>query len=157
MKFDSYIPSSNSDCTPSTNDLEHEIKTVKNIEDYFIKNKTYMLAHSLPEHLNMLLTQKGISRADVARDSLLHRTYTYQIFSGKKTASRDKLIAIAFGMHLSAEETQTMLKLSGNRILYARDERDAILLFALNQHKPIMDANELLFSHHLDVLDTSKL
>ena len=157
MKFDSGIPSFNSDCTPSTNELEHEIKTATNIEDYFTKNKPYMLAHNLSDYLNMMLTQKGVSRADVARDSLLHRTYTYQIFSGKKTASRDKLIAIAFGLHLSVEETQSMLKLSGNRILYAKDERDAILLFALNQHKPIMEANELLFDHNLDVLDTSKL
>lgn len=157
MKFDSDIPSPNSDRTPSTNDLEYEIKTVTDVDDYLTKNKEYMLAHNLSHHLNMLLKQKGISRADVARDSLLHRTYIYQIFSGKKTASRDKLIALAFGMHLSAEETQTMLKLSGNRILYARDTRDAILLFALNQHKPIMDANELLFNHHLDALDTSKL
>ena len=149
MKLDSY--------TPSTDDLEHEIKTVTDIEDYLTKNKTHMLTHNLSDHLNMLLMQKGISRADVVRDSLLHRTYIYQIFSGKKTASRDKLIAIAFGMHLSAEETQTMLKISGNRILYARDERDAILLFALNQHKPIMEANELLYNHHLDILDTSKL
>ncbi len=157
MKFDSDIPASNSDYTPSTDDLEHEIKTVTDIEDYLTKNKAYMLAHNLSDHLNMLLVQKGVSRADVVRDSLLHRTYIYQIFSGKKTASRDKLIAIAFGMHLSVEETQTMLKFSGNRILYARDKRDAILLFALNQHKTIMDANELLFNYHLNVLDTSKL
>ena len=157
MKFDSDIPSSNSDCSPSTDDLEHEIKTVTDIEDYLIKNKTYMLSHNLSDQLNMLLVQKGVSIADVARDSLLHRTYIYQIFSGKKTASRDKLIAIAFGMHLSAEETQAMLKLSGNRMLYARDKRDAILLFALNQHKPILEANELLFNHNFDVLDTSKL
>ena len=157
MKLDSYILSANSDRTPSTNDLEHEIKTVTDIEDYLFKNKAYLLTQNLSDHLNMLLIQKGVSRADVVRDSLLHRTYIYQIFSGKKTASRDKLIAIAFGMHLSAEETQTMLKLSGNRTLYARDERDAILLFALSQHKTIMEANELLFNHHLDVLDTSKV
>ncbi|GFI46907.1 hypothetical protein IMSAGC019_02227 [Lachnospiraceae bacterium] len=157
MKFDPDIPSSNPGDTPSTDDLEHEIKAVTDIDDYLIKNKTYMLSHNLSQHLNMLLEQKGLTKADVVRGSLLHRTYIYQIFSGKKTASRDKLIALAFGMHLSAEEAQTMLKLSGNRILYARDQRDAILLFALNQRKPIMEANELLFHHHLDVLDTSKL
>ena len=155
MKFDSNILSSNANCTPSTDDLEHEIKTVTDIEDYFIKNKSYMLAHSLTDHLNMLLTQKGVSRADVARDSLLHRTYTYQIFSGKKTASRDKLIAIAFGMHLSAEETQTMLKLSGNRILYARDERDAIILFSLQREKSIIETNGLLYDHGLKLLGNS--
>lgn len=57
------------------------------------------------------------------RGSQLDRAYVYQIFSGEKTPSRDKLIAIAFGMNLSDEETQKMLKLSGNRELYARDQR----------------------------------
>ena len=116
-----------------------------------------MLTHSLPEHLKMLLSQKGLSKADVVRASLLDRSYVYQIFSGEKTPSRDKLIAIAFGLHLSDDETQKMLKLSGNRELYARDERDAMILFALHHKKSVFDVNELLFSHDLPVLNTSKM
>ena len=37
-----------------------------------------------------------------------------------------------------------MMKLSGNRELYARDPRDAVILYALKNHKTIMDTNELL-------------
>lgn len=143
------------DRAPSTEELAHEIKSESDIEDYLEKNRKYMLAHSLPEHLNMLLFQKGISRADVVRGSLLDRIYVYQIFSGKKVPSRDKLIAIAFGMGLSDEETQKMLKLSGNRELYARDERDAVILFALHRKMPISETNELLFDHGLTVLGVS--
>ncbi|MDE5907323.1 MAG: helix-turn-helix domain-containing protein [Lachnospiraceae bacterium] len=142
---------------PSTAELEHEIKTAASIEDYLSKSRKYMLTHSLPEHLKMLLSQKGLSKADVVRASLLDRSYVYQIFSGEKTPSRDKLIAIAFGLHLSDDETQKMLKLSGNRELYARDERDAMILFALHQKKSVFDVNELLFSHDLPVLKTSKM
>ena len=56
----------------------------------------------------------------------------------------------------SDDETQKMLKLSGNRELYARDERDALILFSLQQKKTIMETNELLFSHSLKVLGTSE-
>lgn len=139
---------------PSTEELAHEIKSETDIGDYLERNQEYMLAQSLSEHLNMLLAQKGISRADVARGSQLDRIYVYQIFSGKKMPSRDKLIAIAFGLKLSDEETQKMLKLSGNRELYARDERDAVILFALNREMSISDANELLFGHGFTVLCT---
>ncbi len=152
MKLDSYILSSNSDRTPSTNDLEHEIKTVTDIEDYLFKNKAYLLTQNLSDHLNMLLIQKGVSRADVVRNSLLDRVYVYQIFSGKKTPSRDKLIALAFGLCLSDGETQKLLKLSGNRELYARDERDVLILFALQRKKTIFEVNELLFSHNFPTL-----
>lgn len=140
----------------TTSELIHEIKNSTDIEDYLTKNKQHLLTRKLSEYLNMLLCEKGIRKADVARSSLLDRVYVYQIFSGKKTPSRDKLIAIAFGLHLSDEETQTMLKLSGNRELYARDERDAIILFALQRGMNIFETNELLFNHGLEALSSVK-
>lgn len=135
-----------------TDELNHELKDATDIEDYLEKNKKNMLTHSLSEHLNLLLTQKGITKADVVRGSQLDRAYVYQIFSGEKTPARDKLIAIAFGMGLSDEETQKMLKLSGNRELYARDERDALILFSIQRKKTIFETDDLLFSHHFTTL-----
>lgn len=140
----------------TTAELNHEIKAATDIEDFLTKNKNQMLTCSLSEHLNKLLSQKGISRADVVRGSLLDRAYVYQIFSGEKTPSRDKLIAIAFGLCLSDEEAQKMLKLSGNRELYARDERDAVILFALQRKKNILEVNDLLSIHRLRTLGASE-
>lgn len=138
----------------STKELCHEIKNATNIEDFLVKNQPQMLHGSLSEYLQMLLSQKKISRAEVVRGSLLDRVYVYQIFSGQKTPSRDKLIALSFGLHLTEHETQKMLKLSGNRELYARDERDALILFAIQRGQSIMDVNELLFSHGWTLLGT---
>lgn len=140
----------------STDELNHEIKSATDIEDYLTKNKENMLTLSLSEHLNMLLSQKGIKKSDVMRRSLLGRAYVYKIFSGEKIPSRDKLLALAFGLGLSDNEAQKMLKLSGNRELYARDERDALILFALQRNQSIFEVNELLYEHRLAVLNTVK-
>lgn len=136
----------------STDELTHEIANSTDVEDYLKKNKKHLLNQCLSEYLNMLLSEKELSRADVVRNSLLDRVYVYQIFSGKKTPSRDKLIALAFGLCLSDGETQKLLKLSGNRELYARDERDVLILFALQRKKTIFEVNELLFSHNFTTL-----
>lgn len=136
----------------STGELTHEITNSTDVEDYLKKNKKHLLTQCLSEYLNMLLSEKELSRADVVRNSLLDRVYVYQIFSGKKTPSRDKLIALAFGLCLSDGETQKLLKLSGNRELYARDERDVLILFALQRKKTIFEVNELLFSHNFTTL-----
>ena len=136
----------------STEELTHEITNSTDVEDYLQKNKRHLLTQCLSEYLNMLLSEKELSRADVVRNSLLDRVYVYQIFSGKKAPSRDKLIALAFGLCLSDEETQKLLKLSGNRELYARDERDVLILFALQRKKTIFEVNELLFSHNFTTL-----
>ncbi len=133
--------------TKSTDELCHEIKAATDIEDYLKTNQNNMLTHTLPQHLTLLLARKGLSRAQVVRGSLLDRAYVYQIFSGEKTPSRDKLIALAFGLRLTVTETQRLLKISCNRELYARDERDALILYALGQEMTVWDANELLFSH----------
>lgn len=140
----------------STDELKHEIKEVTDIEDYLEKNKAHLLKGNLSEHLYMLLSQKNLRRADVIRGSLLGRAYVYRIFAGEKLPSRDKLIALVFGLQLSDEEAQKLLKLSGNRELYARDGRDALILFALQRGMSIMDTNGLLFDHGFAVLDTTK-
>ena len=140
----------------TTEELKHEIKAATDIEDYLKSNRENLLQGNLAQHLNRLLSQKGLSKADVVRGSLLSRAYVYQIFSGEKTPSRDKLIATAFGLGLSDEETQTLLKLSKNRELYARDQRDAVILFALQRNQSIFEANNMLFEHGFSVLGLSE-
>lgn len=140
----------------NTEELTHEIKSATDIDDYLAVNSDNMLTTTLSEYLNTLLRQKKIRKADVIRGSLLSRAYVYKIFAGEKIPSRDKLIALAFGLGLSDSETQKMLKLSGYRELYARNKRDALLLFALQKHKSILEVNELLYDHHLVILNTLK-
>ncbi len=136
----------------TTDQLNHEIRMATDIKDYLKENKNNLLTASLSEHLNMLLARKRLRKADIVHGSLLERTYVYKIFSGEKIPSRDKLIAIAFGLHLSDSETQTLLKISGNRELYARDERDSLILFALHRKQTIFEVNELLTEYDLAVL-----
>lgn len=136
----------------TTEELQHEIKAATDIEDYLKNNQENLIQYNLPQYLNHLLSQKGIRKADVVRGSLLSKAYVYQIFSGKKTPSRDKLIAIAFGLGLSEAETQTLLKVSGNPKLYARERRDAVILFSLQRNHSIFETNDLLFEHNLKTL-----
>lgn len=140
----------------STEELAHEIKSATDINDYLDANNDNLLTITLAEYLNTLLSQKKIRKADVIRGSLLSRAYVYKIFAGEKIPSRDKLIALAFGLGLSDSETQKMLKISGNLELYARNKRDALLLFALQRHKSILEVNELLYDHQLTILNTAK-
>jgi transcriptional regulator with XRE-family HTH domain len=139
----------------TTDELDHEIKAATDVEDFLTANNGELLNQSLSEHLAYLLTQKGVSKSTVIRNSLLDRKYAYQIFSGDKTPSRDKLIAIAFGLSLSVDETQRLLKQSGNRELYSRDKRDAVILFVLNKHGKITDANQMLYANNLSTLGGS--
>lgn len=136
----------------STAAIWTDLLKVTRIADFLRKNRAYMLDTTLSEHLMLLLRKKKLKRADVVRDSGLEKAYVYQIFNGKKHPSRDKLIAIAFGLHLNAEETQRMLKLGECSELYVRQTRDAIILFAIHQGMGIAAADDLLYQNNLPTL-----
>ena len=136
-----------------TVELVHELKTTSNILDYLEKNNAEMQLDSLSNYLSQWLITKDRSKADVVRGSNLTKAYVYQIFLGRKYPSRDKVIALAFGLDLTTDETQILLKQAGYRELYPRDPRDALLIFAIERKLNIIDTNELLFDHNIEVLE----
>ena len=131
----------------------HEnLLNAEDFEDFLAVNQENMLTLTLSEYLSHQLYQKDLRVADVIRDSGLTKSYVHQIFNGEKKPSRDKLIAIAFGLHLNAEETQRMLKLGGCSELYPRTERDALILFAIHHGKSISDTDDELYRRGFDTL-----
>lgn len=137
----------------TTDELAHEISRSDNILDYLAENRSEMQLDSLPEYLEGWLKQKNCSKADVVRRSNLNKAYVYQIFLGRKYPSRDKVIALTFGLELDDKEVQVLLKQAGYRELYPRDPRDALLLYAIGHHQSIIEANELLYDHNIEVLE----
>lgn len=137
----------------STDDLANEIKESNNILDFLAENHEEMQLGGLPQYLEKWLREKNLSKADVVRQSNLNRAYVYQIFLGRKYPSRDKVIALAFGLCLTAEEVQKLLKQAGYRELYPRDPRDAMLLYAFCQEMSILNANQMLYESNIDVLE----
>ncbi len=137
----------------STDDLVNEIKKSSNILDFLAENHEEMQLNGLTKYLEEWLREKNLSKADVVRRSNLNRAYVYQIFLGRKYPSRDKVIALAFGLGLTADETQKLLKQAGYRELYPRDPRDALLLYGVGHGMTILEANQLLYDNNIDVLE----
>jgi hypothetical protein len=138
--------------TATLNDGIDNITNASALEKWLKDNDCDLIHKTLKNHLDELIFQKELDIPDIIRDSELDKGYVYQIFSGRRTPSRDKLVAIAFGMHLSLDETQELLKISGNKELYSRQKRDAILMFAFNKSLNIYEADELLADHGCDTL-----
>lgn len=111
-----------------------------------------MQKQTLAQHLRSLMNQKGLEQADVVRDSGQDKGYISQLFNGRKTnPSRDKLIAIAFGLHLDVDQTQRMLKLAGFT-LYVRDKRDYIILLSIQCGMSIQETDVKLYEQGFPTL-----
>ena len=136
----------------STRESDINLKRARNFNEFLAMNKKNMLTLTLSEYLNQLLEYKSLKLTSVIRKSGLVKTYVYQIFNGEKNPSRDKLIALAFGLELNEEETQRMLKLGGCSELFPRIERDALILFNIQHGKSIDETEAELYDHGFDTL-----
>lgn len=135
-----------------TQDLMEALKSNQELQAVLQQNLEEFIEPSLPEALSILLAAKGLTRAQAIRNAKLNTIYGQQIFSGSRTPSRDKLLAIAFGMGLTFQETDTLLKQQRYPRLYPRNERDAVLIYALLHNLSLADTNILLSQNQQEPL-----
>ena len=132
--------------------MQQEILSTDNIYDVLDKERESFRFEELSEYLLSLLERNNIKRSEAVRKSGLDRSYGHQIISGRKVPSRDKLLALSFGMELELNEVNDLLKVSRNRTLYPRDQRDAIIIYALTNKLSIIEANQLLYDKEIEVI-----
>ncbi len=134
-----------------TDDLLKILKSANkknDLKSYISSNLDESL--SLDEYLENKLADKGISKSQAIKNSNLDRTYGYEIFKGQKIIGREKLIAICIGIGLNLTETQRVLTIGKQKILYVKDARDSIIIFSINNNYSIMETNELLFEENFE-------
>ncbi len=136
----------------STEELLKILEQSETPEAYQTAAEDEMIQTTLVEELNRLLAERGLKPAEVIRAAQLDKSYGYDIFAGKKTPSRDKVLALAFGLSLDGAETQRLLKYSGYAPLYARDIRDSVILFSLQRQKSLADVNDILYDMELELV-----
>lgn len=133
---------------------EELLKTLKSssLTAYLQDNKDELSDNPIAEYLSLAMEEKGLKKSDVIKSSGIQINYAYQIFSGLKLPSRDKLICLCFGMALSLDEAQTLLKYSCHAPLYPRNKRDSVIIFALQNKKSVIDCNLMLDEYNLSPL-----
>ncbi len=100
---------------------------------------------TLSEYLQHLLEKKHLERARVVRMADLNETFGYQIFTGARNPSRNKVLQIAFAMALSLRETNRALTAAGVSTLTCKNRRDAIIIFCIDHGCSLQKVNEELF------------
>jgi len=91
-----------------------------------------------------LLEENQLTIKQLVYKTTISQSYLYQIASKKRRLGRDTAIVLAFAMQLSLEETQKLLKYSGNAALYPKVRRDAIIICCIDSKMTFEQANEIL-------------
>lgn len=111
------------------------------------------------EYFKCLFKEKGILQQTVFLKADIPERYGYKLLSGeKRTRQRDIILRICYAAGFTLQETQRGLKKYGMQELYAKNQRDALLMILFNERPgTILDINVILKAHGMSPLRTSGL
>lgn len=127
-----------------TEELLNDLLFTDSLSSY-LNNELLKTDISLSDYLNGQLAAKRLKKSVVIRNSKLNPTFAYQLFSGDRNASKDKLLQIAFSMGLDLIETQRLLKIANAGELYCKNRRDAIIIYCLSKELSLAETDDTLF------------
>lgn len=134
-----------------TQKLLEGLKNADDIKTFLDLHEQEFLSQTLTDYLNELMTDKNITVAKIAKNSGIGE-YIYKIFSGERRATRDVLVSVAFGMKLSIEETQLLLRIAKFAVLDSRERRDSVIIYALSHDMTVFECDDLLNENNLITL-----
>ena len=145
----------------NTNELEKTLgKThLSEYDSYIENNKDSILSesNSFSTYVKELLADKGLTQQTVFLNADIPERYGYKLLSGEKhTKQRDVILRICYAGEFSLPETQRALRKYGMAELYAKDDRDVLIMIAFNERPgSVLEVNSLLKEHGFQPLRTS--
>ena len=129
----------------NTDGLQQELMDSTDLSQFLSRNQEQFVDKSVAELLNHLFEKKNISKAALAKQAGMSEIYLHQIFAGRRTPSRNRLLCLCYGLEASIEETQELLRLCGMAELYPKLKRDAIIYYGLLHKHYLFVINDKLF------------
>lgn len=136
----------------NTDALQQELMSTNNLDRFLTENDASFRDVPLQEAIQRIFDEKGMSKAQLAKQSGISEVYLHQLFSGRRFPSRSRLLCLCFGLGATVDEAQSLLQQARHAPLYSRDRRDAIIIFALSHHMTLFEVNDKLFTENLDTL-----
>lgn len=138
-----------------TTRLEKTLKTISTDEElnHYISSTKNLAFNSFAEYFQSLPKVQAIDKATLVKESGLERTYCYHILNGSKDPGRDKILCLCIAAKLNITETNRALKSAHYNELYVKNNRDAIIQYAIQKQLNLFEINSLLSKHHEAVLD----
>lgn len=136
----------------TTGDVERALAAAGSLDGFLSENEGEFTERGLQELLGRLFDRRGISKAALAQESGMSEIYLHQIFAGRRSPSRGRLISLSFGLRATLEETQELLRRASLARLYARRRRDAIIIYGLTHGLGLFEVNDRLFTEGEETL-----
>ena len=123
-----------------TSRLEDALTNVRTSQqrEQFLKQYTVDGYDRFADYLNEYMAEHDIDLAELLCRSNIN---------GDRNPGREKIIALCIGAGMNCSEINRALKIAQEGILYAKDERDARIMIAVNQGNATVTEINLVLEH----------
>ena len=122
------------------------------LDRFFAEHRLVRHEESVREVLEILLRERRMTKAELSKRACVNESYLYEILSGRKRPSRDRMLCLCFGLGLSLEESQEILRRCGYEKLFPKRKRAALLCRCLENGWDVLRTNEALFDENMQTL-----
>jgi len=130
--------------TKSTKELLQLLSKADTLEEFLDDHENDLQSLKTTDYLKAMLVCHNISRQNALKSANLDYSLGYQILSGYRKPRRNALLRLAFGIGLTLEETQRLLKIAQRGELYPKSRRDSAIIFCLQHHFSVIDTEIML-------------
>ncbi len=107
---------------------------------------------SFENHLQQLINKKGFKNSEVYAAANINKQYFSKLLKGKVKPSKEKVLALAVGLHLNMDETVDFLGLAGYAISPISQTDAVVRYFIEHENYNVIKIDMVLFDYGLDPL-----
>ena len=128
----------------NTEKLLNQLDGDKSFTEILEENKQSFEYKTIGEYISKEIEKKQITKAKIIRESGITKRFFFDILADKKRPSRRYIIRIFFVLELELKDVQWYLKAMDYPQLYARDKRDAVIIYCINHNITVIECNKML-------------
>ena len=125
-------------------------KHPKSLEESLNKIHKYSFAG----YLQQLINKKGMKNSEVYATANITKQYFSKLINGKVNPSKEKVIALAIGLHLNMDETKDILKIAGYAFSPYSQTDIVVKYFINNKDYNVIKLDILLYDFGLDPISS---
>ena len=107
---------------------------------------------SFGKHLQMLINKKGLKNSGVYAAANISKQYFSKLLKDRVKPSKEKVLALAVGLHLNLDETVDFLQLAGYALSPISQTDKVVEYFIENEDFNVIKINIVLFDYGLSPL-----
>ncbi len=110
---------------------------------------------SFEKHLKSLINKKGLKNSEVYAAANISKQYFSKLLKGQVKPSKEKMLALAVGLHLNMDETIDFLQIAGYALSPISQTDVIVEYFITHEDYNVMKIDIVLFDYGLEPLSNS--